>query len=119
MAPDLSIDVALAEKAPNFLITQATFEWYDLGDFSVLWQVTNKDTNQNSFVSESGGEWFGLETKGSLVVSEGKKMVTTIGLTDMIVVSTDNAVLVAPKSEAQKVKKIVEQFRAEKRTELL
>lgn len=118
-APDLSIDVALAEKAPNFCIVEAKFAWYDLGDFSVLWNIGEKDKEGNSVITSEGGEWLGIDTFESMVISEGKRMVATLGLTDMIVVATDDAVLVAPKALAQKVKKIVERLKEEKKTEFL
>ena len=118
-APDMSIDVALAEKAKNFLIVQGKFDWYDLGDFSVLWKVLKKDKNDNAVLLEDGGEWTGIETTDSMVISEGKRMVGVVGMTDVIVVADENTVLVAPKSQAQKVKKIVKQLRKEKKNKFL
>lgn len=118
-APDLSIDVALAEKAENFYIVEAKFGWYDLGDFSILWEISEKDKDGNSILTDEGGEWLGIDTVESIVISEGKRMVATLGLSDMIVVATDDAVLVAPKSLAQKVKKIVESLKEAKKTEFL
>lgn len=118
-APDLSIDYALAEKAKNFLIVEGKFDWYDLGDFSILWQIGKKDRDGNRFISEEKGEWINFGTKESIIVSKGKRAVGTIDLTDMIVIAVDDAVLVAPKSSAQKVKKIVKQLRKEKKTHFL
>jgi len=118
-APDLSIDVALAEKAKNFLIVQGKFDWYDLGDFSVLWKVGKKDKNENSVILNNGGEWIGIDTTDSMIISEDNRMLGVIGLTDMIVVATEDAVLVAPKSQAQKVKKIVNKLKEEKKTTFL
>ena len=118
-APDLSIDVALAEKAKNFLIVQGEFEWHDLGDFSVLWKIGKKDNDDNSVLLEDGGDWIGLETKGSMIISEGKRLVGTYGIVDMIVVAVEDAVLVAPISQAQKVKKIVQRIKKEKKTDFL
>lgn len=118
-APDLSIDVALAEKATNFFIVEAKFGWYDLGDFSILWEIGEKDKGGNSVITSEEGEWLGIDTLESMIISEGKRMVATIGLTDMIVVATDDAVLVAPKALAQKVKKVVEKLKEGKKTEFL
>jgi mannose-1-phosphate guanylyltransferase len=118
-AKDMSIDVALAEKADNFLITEANFDWYDLGDFSVLWQVEEKDSKGNSIILDEEGDFIGIDTQESMIVAEGKKVVATIGLTDMIVVSTPDATLVAPKALAQKVKQIVEEIKKRKKKEFL
>ena len=118
-APDMSIDVALAEKAPNFYTVSGQYEWYDLGDFSVLWQISKKDKEGNSLISLDDGKWIGIDTFDSMVVSEGKRIVATVGLTDIVVVATDNAVLVIPKALAQKVKKIVEKLKEEKSKDFL
>lgn len=118
-APDASIDYALAEKAKNFLVVEGKFDWYDLGDFSVLWQIGKKDKAGNLFLSEDDGEWLGIDTSDSVIISKGKRLVGTIGLADTIVVAVDDAVLVAPKSKAQQVKKIVQWLKKEKKIEYL
>ena len=118
-APDLSIDYALAEKAKNFLVVEGEFEWRDLGDFSVLWTIGKKDKDGNSILTLGEGEWLGIETKESMIISEGKRLVVTYGLTDMVVVATNDAVLVIPKSQSQKVKKIVEALKAAKKKDFL
>lgn len=118
-APDLAIDYALAEKAKNFLIVEGKFKWRDLGDFSVLWSIGKKDKDGNSVLTYDEGEWLGLETKETMVISEGKRLVATYGLTDMVVVATDDAVLVIPRAQAQKVKKIVEALKETKKKDFL
>jgi len=118
-APDASIDVVLAEKARNFLVVQGIFDWHDLGDFSVLWKVGKKDKNENSVILDNGGEWIGIDTTDSMIISEDNRMLGVIGLTDMIVVATEDAVLVAPKKQAQKVKQIVNKLKEEKKTTFL
>ncbi len=118
-APDASIDVVLAEKAKNFLVVQGIFDWLDLGDFSVLWKAGKKDKNENSVILDNGGEWIGIDTTDSMIISEDNRMLGVIGLTDMIVVATEDAVLVAPKSQAQKVKQIVNKLKEGKKTTFL
>jgi mannose-1-phosphate guanylyltransferase len=118
-APDMSIDVALAEKANNFLVVEGKFDWLDVGDFSVLWQINKKDGQGNANLLSNGGEWLGLESKDSLIISEDERMVATYGVSDLIVVSTKDTTLVIPKSEAQKVKKIVQQLKKQKKTKFL
>ncbi len=118
-APDESIDVAIAEKAKNFLVVEGKFDWYDLGDFSVLWKLGKKDKNDNYFVSENGGNWIGVDTTDSMIISDGKRLVGTYGVSDLVVVAVDDAVLVIPKSKAQKVKQIVNQIKKEKKNKYL
>jgi mannose-1-phosphate guanylyltransferase len=110
-APDLSIDYALAEKARNFLVVEGKFEWLDLGDFKSLWQVGKKDSNENYAHLLDKGEWLGLDTKDSIVVVEGERLVATVGVTDLVVVATERAVLVLPKSKAQRAKEVVKKLR--------
>jgi mannose-1-phosphate guanylyltransferase len=118
-APDLSLDVAIAEKAENFLVTEANFEWYDVGDFSVLWNVEEKDENGNAVMKDNGGEYIGLETKDSMIISEDNRMVATYGVNNIVVIATKDAVLVIPKDKAQDVKKIVEKLKEEKKKNFL
>jgi mannose-1-phosphate guanylyltransferase len=118
-APNISIEYVLAEKAKNFLVVQGIFDWFDLGDFSDLWKAGKKDKNENSVILDNGGEWIGVDTTDSMIISEDNRMVGVIGLTDMIVVATEDAVLVAPKSQAQKVKQIVNKLKEEKKTTFL
>ena len=106
-------------KAPNFYTVSGQYEWYDLGDFSVLWRISKKDKEGNSLVSLDEGKWIGIDTFDSMIVSEGKRIVATVGLSDIVVVATDNAVLVIPKALAQKVKKIVEKLKEEGKKEFL
>lgn len=118
-APNIAIEYVLAEKAKNFLVVQGAFDWFDLGDFSVLWKVGKKDKNENSVILDNGGEWVGIDTTDSMIISEDNRMLGVIGLTDMIVVATEDAVLVAPKSQAQKVRQIVNKLKEEKKETFL
>lgn len=118
-APDLSIDVAVAEKAPNFLVTEASFEWWDVGDFNVLWNVEDKDNDGNVVLKDQGGDYIGLETKDSIIISEDDRLVATYGVENIVVVATKDAVLVIPKDQAQSVKKIVEKIKEENKKNFL
>jgi mannose-1-phosphate guanylyltransferase len=118
-APDISIDYALAEKADNFLVVEGIFDWLDVGDFSVLWTVEEKNKEGNALKSIKDGQSFCLDTKNSLVIAKGERMVAVVGLEDVVVVSTDDATLVVKKDQAQKVKQVVEYLKKEKKVEFL
>lgn len=100
----ISIDFALMEKADNVLNFEATFDWDDVGSWiSVAKYLENvEENNVNTVVST-------LESSGNIVFSEGKgKRVALLGVDNLIVVDTEDALLVADKSKADDIKKIVE-----------
>lgn len=107
-AEKISIDYALAEKAKNFLVVEGKYDWIDIGDYNALWQVAEKDKDGNAVISEDEAENTLIDTKESIVITRGEKITGVIGLSDMIVVSDEDAVLVAPKSQAQRVKELVQ-----------
>lgn len=118
-APDESIDVALAEKTKNFLVIEGKFDWLDVGNFAVLWEVNKKDKEGNAFLSENGGDWIGIETKNSMIIAEDNRLIGTYGLEDIIVVATKDTVLVAPKNSSQKVKEIVNKIKEDRKNKFL
>jgi mannose-1-phosphate guanylyltransferase/mannose-6-phosphate isomerase len=102
-APTESIDIAVMEKTRRAAVAPFDAGWADLGSWSEVWRLSEKDAAGNVLV----GEALALDSCGALVWSEGV-LVATIGVQDMIVVATREATLVAPRSRAQDVKMIVE-----------
>ncbi len=100
---NLSIDYGLMEKAERVAMVPASFEWSDLGGWSSVFDILPKDENQNAVQ----GDVVSYDTRSSLLISK-KGTLATIGLKDMVVAQTDDAVLVCPKERSQDVKKIVE-----------
>jgi mannose-1-phosphate guanylyltransferase len=86
--------------------------WSDVGSWSALWEVSDKDKNGNAFT----GDVMSFDTKNSFVYAQDK-LVATIGLEDIAVVETKDAILISKLSEVQNVKKIVEQLKTEDRSE--
>lgn len=116
----LSIDFAVAEKAKNFLTVEADYQWTDIGDWNEVWENLPKDKTGNVIIDgdEPGGEVISLDTSNTIVHSDGR-LIVIIDVDDVAVIDTKNAVLVCSKSKAQKVKKIVQQLKKEKRVEFL
>ena len=110
--PDESIDYAVMEKTQDAVVVPLNAGWNDVGGFSALWEVLKKDHNGNA----CNGDIKTVETENSLIFSDSK-LVTTIGVRDLVVVNTKDAVLVAHKDKSQKVKDIVNQLAAEQRSE--
>ncbi|MFH6955641.1 mannose-1-phosphate guanylyltransferase/mannose-6-phosphate isomerase [Pseudoalteromonas sp. XMcav1-K] len=110
--PDESIDYAVMEKTQDAAVVPLNAGWNDVGGFSALWEELEKDHNGNA----CNGDIKTVETENSLIFSDSK-LVTTIGVRDLVVVNTKDAVLVAHKDKSQKVKDIVNQLAAEQRSE--
>jgi mannose-1-phosphate guanylyltransferase len=118
--PKISVDYAVAERAKNFVVVSGDFFWTDIGDWREVWANSKKDSQSNVIISgdEPGGEVINVGTSDTLIHSDGR-MIAVVGLDNIIIVDTKDALLVSSKSHAQEVKQIVEKLKEEKRTELL
>jgi mannose-1-phosphate guanylyltransferase len=99
-----SIDFGVMEKADNVVVIPAKFGWSDLGSWSAIPQVMDNDPNGNAFIRSSAE--ISADSEGCLVYGCGK-LVALVGVKDLIVVDTDDALLVCSKDRAQDVKGIV------------
>lgn len=111
--PDESIDYAVMEHTKDAVVVPMDAGWSDVGGFAALWEVSNQDENGNAF----NGDVKAVDTKNTLVLGDDK-LIATVGVKDLVIVSTKDAVLVAHKSESQKVKAIVQQLKGEQRSEV-
>lgn len=111
-SPSESIDVAVMERTANAAVVPAELGWSDVGGWSALWEIGVQDDGGNVFVGDVVAEDVG----GSYLRAEGP-MLAAIGLDDMIVVATADAVLVTPKDRAGDVKAMVERLKREGRSE--
>ncbi len=110
--PEDSIDYALMEKSDRVAVVPADLDWNDIGSWQALWEVSEKDADNNAVQ----GDVILEDVHDSLVRSE-HGLVAAIGLRDTLVVETADAVLVAPLARAQDVKKIVGHIKKQKRDE--
>ncbi len=111
-APNISIDYAVMEKTRLAAVLPLDAGWNDVGSWSSLWEAAPHDANGNSV----RGEAMLVDTKNCYVYSE-RALISTIGLEDLVVVDTADAVLVARRDRAQDVGKLVSQLKASKRRE--
>ena len=112
--PDNSIDYAVMEKTQDAVVVPMDANWSDVGSWSSLWEVNPKDVDGNAI----RGDVLTQNTTNSYIYSQNK-LVATVGVEDLIVVETKDAVLVAHKDKVQDVKGIVEQLKAANRDEYL
>ena len=110
--PDDSIDYAVMEKTDSAAMVPLDAGWSDVGSWTSLWETADKDDNGNVCVGDTILE----NTKNSYVNAE-QRLVSVIGLEDVIVVETKDAVMVAHKDDAQSIKAVVNRLKAEKRPE--
>lgn len=113
--PAISVDYGIMEKAERTLVIPADIGWSDLGSWDSLADIFKKDESGNSAVAD--GKCL-LDVKNSLFYAEGK-IVAGIGVEDLIVVDSGNAILVCKKQRSQDVKKIVNFLSEKKKEEFL
>ncbi len=104
----ISIDYAVTEQMNprDVLIIPASFYWSDVG----AWRVIKKELEENPQDNVTRGEHVSVDTKDCLIYGQPKKLIATVGLENMVVVDTPDALLICPKDRDQDVKKIVEQL---------
>jgi len=110
--PSDSIDYVLMEKTSSGAVVAADLGWSDIGSWKALWDVLDKDENGNV----AQGDVLLLDTKNCLVKSE-TVLVAAVGMEDTLLVETADAILVAPLSRSQDVKKVVARLKAGARKE--
>lgn len=110
--PSDSIDYAVMEKTDKAVVIPLAADWNDVGSWSALWEVRAKDENGNA----TKGDVLAIETQNSFIHS-ANKLVATVGVCDLVIVETDDAVMVAPKDRVQEVKQLVDLLKQQKRSE--
>lgn len=107
----ISIDYAITEKMQpsELLIIKGDFDWDDIGAWDTLYQNMLAKTDENNNVVF--GEQVNIDSSGCMIYGKKGKMIVTIGADDMVIIDTDDALLVCPKSRAQDVKKAVAELK--------
>lgn len=114
----VAIDTGILEKAKNVLMVPGDFGWSDIGSWRELHELSPLSIDGNVMLGDESGEHLFLDTQNCLIHSSGR-LVATIGLKNMIIVDTVDALLVCPKERAQEVKDLVERIKKQKRVEYL
>ncbi len=106
--PDISIDYAIMERAPKVAVVPATFDWSDIGSWKAMSDLDDADGDGNRV----RGQAVIVESANCYIQSEGR-MVAAVGVRDLVIVDTGDAVLVSHRERAQQVKQVVERLRAD------
>jgi mannose-1-phosphate guanylyltransferase len=114
----ISIDHGVMEKAGNLAVVSGSFGWNDVGSWLSSWELATKDEHGNALPDGA----VAVDAKGNLVrdlSSNKKKTIAVVGVSDLVVVETDDALLVIPRDRAQDVRAVVDALKASKRGDLL
>ena len=111
--PSQSIDYAVMEKTKDAVMVELDASWNDVGSWSALWDSQPKDVNNNLI----SGDVILNEVNNSYVHSASNRLVSAIGVSNLVIVDTQDAILVADKSQDQLVKNIVQNLQNSKRSE--
>lgn len=114
-SPSDSIDYAVMEKTGRAAVVPVSCGWSDIGSWSSLWSVAERDDDGNRYE----GDVIAVDTRDSLVRASDRRMIATIGVEDLVIVDTADATLVARKDRVQDVKAVVDRLKAAGRTEHL
>ncbi len=115
-APRETIDVGIMEPARNVATIPARFGWNDIGSWGELWELSPQDADGN--VAQGAGRLIALDSDRNMVFAE-RRTVALVGVDDLIVVETEDAIFVCPRERAQDVKLIVQRLQAERASTLL
>ena len=108
--PDISVDYAVMERAPRRAVVPASFDWSDIGSWKA---ISDLEPDSDEHGNRVRGHAILIESENCYIQSD-KRMVAAVGVKDLVIVDTDDAVLVADRDRAQQVKLVVERLRADK-----
>lgn len=110
--PDISIDYAIVERSCDVKMVPLTCYWNDIGSWDAMYDILPKDESGNAVQ----GDVLAMECQNSLIMGRDR-LIAGIGLDDLLLVETDDVIVVAKKGESQKVKNVVEKLKAMNRKE--
>lgn len=110
----ISIDYGIMEKAESVYVIPGTFGWSDMGTWPSLEQINEVDVDGNLIA----GEHVGIDTKDCIIRSNSR-LIATLGIENLVIIETPDAVLVCTKEQAQRVREVVQYLEAQGRTDVL
>ncbi|NLE47816.1 MAG: mannose-6-phosphate isomerase [Sandaracinaceae bacterium] len=106
--PEISIDHGVMERASNVAVIPVSCGWSDLGSWQAAWELADKDENDN--VLPEGA--IAIDSSGCYAIGKKDKVLAIVGMKDMVIVDTDDALLILPRNRSQDVRAIVEELKA-------
>lgn len=114
-SPDNSIDYAVMEKTARAAVVPVSCAWSDIGSWDALWAASKRDHEGNRLE----GDVIAIDSRNCFVRGTDRRLIAALGLTDIVIVDTPDAVLVAPRERVQDVRKLVDRIKAAGRQEHL
>lgn len=102
--PSISIDHGVMEKGGDVSVVPADFEWSDLGSWTSVWELAARDANNNALPESA----LALDTHGVYARTVDGKLIALLGVNDLIIVDTEDALMIAPRERSQEVRKLVQ-----------
>lgn len=112
--PTISVDFALMEKSERVAVVPMDIFWTDVGSWDSFYEIKEKDNDNNVMI----GDVCSINTRNSLIIST-KRLVSSVGIDDLLIVETDDAILVLKKGNGQDVRELLEKLYAEDRKEVI
>ena len=109
-----SVDYGIMEKAKNIYILAGSFGWDDVGSWLAIERIRDK----NEFNNVIDGNVVTVDTK-NVIIQGGRKLIAAVGLEDLVIIDTDDALLVCDKNSTGEIKKVIENLKICNRTEYL
>ena len=110
-SPNISIDYGIMEKTAHAFVVPVDMAWSDVGSWSAVWQLADKDAQENALV----GDVVAIDTHGSIIRAEGNATIAVIGLEKMAVIGVRDAVFIAPLDRVAEVREVVDRLKGEGR----
>lgn len=118
-SPKISIDYAISEKADNLVLIPGDFGWNDVGNWRIVYDLGTKDLSGNVILSDHDEtHTLSINAQNNLLHTNGR-LIALFGVNDLVIVDTDEILMIAPKDQAQKVKKLVNRLKEENKKEYL
>ncbi|EKD95619.1 MAG: mannose-1-phosphate guanylyltransferase, partial [uncultured bacterium] len=115
---NIAVDYAIMEKIDNMLMVTGDIGWSDIGNWSVLSEIFPADKEGNVELDTAKSKYVTVESNNCLLHADGR-MIAVLGVSDLVVVDTPDAILVCHKDKAQEVRKIVQKIKEKKWKEYL
>ena len=103
----ISVDYGIMEQLSDILVIPGDFGWNDIGSWKTVKEIAEKD----EFGNVVKAKHIGIDTKDCMIIGSEGKIVATIGIEDLIIVDTPDALLICHKDRTQDVKKVVDQLK--------
>lgn len=103
----ISVDYALLEKSQNITVVKSKFAWNDVGSWDSYMEVLNTDKERNIIEAKAKN----IDSENILIKSDNDKLIVTIGLENLIIINTDDALLISAKDQSDQLKKLVSELK--------